>query len=385
MAAGADGHLRSWPAARVAEVTTPTGQLPPRRSRPPTCLDRLPRADRRTSASPTLPHFSEPPGRFSTAGTSGLPGFVRLNFGCPPGRLEAALARINPRRSELIWRNNWLAARILCMSTSSPEVSVSAHRPISPRPSTASTAGHGATHPAADPHRRPGPRRLAAGPARKLTRQRRSSLPRRGSKAIAGFYSFLYLSRSAATGCCSPTTSPTACSATPSCWTPCAASCGSSPAMSGGRPVSVTTTSCTGLCDQGPAMLVNGRAIRPAQPPAHQRDRRADPPATPLELWPARVLPDRRQHPPPRRPAQPRHAPAPPAGRRGPRARGWLAEMQASNLRGRAARFRHRRQMGQRQAPQASQGHRLQRRRGRARHLQGPRAPPAACRPVFEA
>ena len=38
---------------------------------------------------------------FETAGVGlsdgkdfGLPGFVRLNFGCPPGRLEAALARI---------------------------------------------------------------------------------------------------------------------------------------------------------------------------------------------------------------------------------------------------------------------------------------------------
>ena len=45
--------------------------------------------------------LEERPAFFEAAGVGlsdgkdfGLPGFVRLNFGCPPARLEAALARI---------------------------------------------------------------------------------------------------------------------------------------------------------------------------------------------------------------------------------------------------------------------------------------------------
>ena len=54
--------------------------------------------------------------------------------------------------------------------------------------------------------------------------------------------------------------------------------------------VSVDTTSCTGMCDQGPALLVNGRAI------AHLSEERIDRIAelirarTPLEAWPAQLF-----------------------------------------------------------------------------------------------
>jgi (2Fe-2S) ferredoxin len=51
--------------------------------------------------------------------------------------------------------------------------------------------------------------------------------------------------------------------------------------------VSVTTTSCTGLCDQGPAMLVNGRAIGQL---SHRRINEIAElirQQRPLELWPA--------------------------------------------------------------------------------------------------
>jgi [NiFe] hydrogenase diaphorase moiety large subunit len=44
------------------------------------------------------------------------------------------------------------------------------------------------------------------------------------------------------------------------------------------------TTSCTGMCDQGPAMLVNNRVHHPADAAAHQRDLRADP--QPTCRWP---------------------------------------------------------------------------------------------------
>ena len=63
--------------------------------------------------------------------------------------------------------------------------------------------------------------------------------------------------------------------------------------------VSVATTSCTGLCDQGPAMLVNGRAIGQLNHPAHQRDRRTHPPAKAARSMAGGLLPHRRQRPPP--------------------------------------------------------------------------------------
>ena len=100
--------------------------------------------------------------------------------------------------------------------------------------------------------------------------------------------------------------------------------------------VSVTTTSCTGLCDQGPAMLVNGQAI------GQLNHRRINEIAEmirqqrPLELWPAEFF----QVDDNIRlkgallglemaPGEALKA----AIARGPE--GWLAEMQASNLRGR--------------------------------------------------
>ena len=100
--------------------------------------------------------------------------------------------------------------------------------------------------------------------------------------------------------------------------------------------VSVTTTSCTGLCDQGPAMLVNGQVI------GQLNHRRINEIAElirqqrPLALWPAeyfRVDDNIR-----RRDAlldldMPPGAALAAAIARG-RA-GWLTEMQASNLRGR--------------------------------------------------
>ena len=100
--------------------------------------------------------------------------------------------------------------------------------------------------------------------------------------------------------------------------------------------VSVTTTSCTGLCDQGPAMLVNGRAI------GQLSHRRINEIAElirlqrPLELWPAEYfqIDDNIR----RRDAllgldMPPGAALQAAVVRG--RDGWLAEMQASNLRGR--------------------------------------------------
>jgi [NiFe] hydrogenase diaphorase moiety large subunit len=100
--------------------------------------------------------------------------------------------------------------------------------------------------------------------------------------------------------------------------------------------VSVTTTSCTGLCDQGPAMLVNGRAI------GQLNHRRINEIAElirqqrPLDLWPAEYfrIDDNIR----RRDAlldldMPPGAALTAAIARG--RDGWLAEMQASNLRGR--------------------------------------------------
>ena len=100
--------------------------------------------------------------------------------------------------------------------------------------------------------------------------------------------------------------------------------------------VSVTTTSCTGLCDQGPAMLVNGRAIGQL---SHRRineiaelirQQRA------LDLWPAEYfqIDDNIR----RRDALLNLDMPPGAALQAAVARGrdgWLAEMQASNLRGR--------------------------------------------------
>jgi len=100
--------------------------------------------------------------------------------------------------------------------------------------------------------------------------------------------------------------------------------------------VSVTTTSCTGLCDQGPAMLVNGRAIGQL---GHRRINEIAElirQQRPLDLWPAEYfqIDDNIR----RRDAllgldMPAGAALQAAVARG--RDGWLAEMQASNLRGR--------------------------------------------------
>jgi [NiFe] hydrogenase diaphorase moiety large subunit len=102
--------------------------------------------------------------------------------------------------------------------------------------------------------------------------------------------------------------------------------------------VSITTTSCTGLCDQGPAMLVNGRAI------GQLNHRRINEIAElirqqrPLDLWPAEYFQRRRQHSALKgRPPRPRHAARRSPGRRHrpwPAKAGW-PKCSASNLRGR--------------------------------------------------
>ncbi len=100
--------------------------------------------------------------------------------------------------------------------------------------------------------------------------------------------------------------------------------------------VSVATTSCTGLCDQGPAMLVNGRAI------GQLTHRRINEIAElirqqrPLDLWPAEYfrIDDNIR----RTDALLELDMAPGAALRAAIARGrdgWLDEMRASKLRGR--------------------------------------------------
>ena len=70
------------------------------------------------------------------------------------------------------------------------------------------------------------------------------------------------------------------------------------------RAVSVDLTSCTGMCDQGPALLVNNRAI--TRLTARRVDEICDlvRGGVPLAEWPADHFPRRRQHPPRRRPAR---------------------------------------------------------------------------------
>ncbi|MDD3352164.1 NAD(P)H-dependent oxidoreductase subunit E [Zoogloea sp.] len=100
--------------------------------------------------------------------------------------------------------------------------------------------------------------------------------------------------------------------------------------------VSITTTSCTGLCDQGPAMLVNGRAI------GQLNHRRINEIAElirqqrPLDLWPAGYF---RVDDNIRRKDALLNLEMTPGMALGAAIRqgrdGWLAGMQASNLRGR--------------------------------------------------
>jgi [NiFe] hydrogenase diaphorase moiety large subunit len=94
--------------------------------------------------------------------------------------------------------------------------------------------------------------------------------------------------RAAPTTSCSATTSRTGCSATVSCCITCA----TSSSVSIGQPradgrVTVGVTSCTGMCDQGPAALVNGYALTSLDKP--RLDRIAalvNQLKTPLSEWP---------------------------------------------------------------------------------------------------
>ncbi len=54
--------------------------------------------------------------------------------------------------------------------------------------------------------------------------------------------------------------------------------------------VSVDTTSCTGLCDQGPAILVNGRAIAHVTPQRLERIAKLILAQTPVEAWPEELF-----------------------------------------------------------------------------------------------
>ncbi len=54
--------------------------------------------------------------------------------------------------------------------------------------------------------------------------------------------------------------------------------------------VSVDTTSCTGLCDQGPAVLVNGRAIPNITPERLDRIAELILAQTPMDAWPAELF-----------------------------------------------------------------------------------------------
>ena len=142
--------------------------------------------------------------------------------------------------------------------------------------------------------------------------------------------------------------------------------------------VSVDTTSCTGLCDQGPAILVNGLAITRLTRAARGRDLRPDPRIGSPGGVAGRVLPRRRQHPAARRAA--RHAVASGSGHRG--GAGARTRGARRGDEGLAASRARRRRVSRR--PQvaglprgAGQGalRGVQCRRGRAGQFQGPRSP----------
>jgi NADH:ubiquinone oxidoreductase subunit E len=148
--------------------------------------------------------------------------------------------------------------------------------------------------------------------------------------------------------------------------------------------VSIGTTSCTGLCDQGPAMLVNDRAIgrlTPARIGAITSLIRGGVPRRPVARQPLRhPRPRRATRSPPRHPAgagrghRRRDRPRPGRHHRGGLARG--------PARSRRRRLRSRTEVGGVcGGPRAHALHRVQRRRGRARHVQGPRPPLGLHRP----
>ena len=100
--------------------------------------------------------------------------------------------------------------------------------------------------------------------------------------------------------------------------------------------VSIATTSCTGLCDQGPALLVNGRAIGQLDHRRINAIAELIRQQTPLERWPAEFF--RITHNIRRRDALLNLDMAPGAALSAVLAlgrEGWLTEMEASRLRGR--------------------------------------------------
>ena len=137
--------------------------------------------------------------------------------------------------------------------------------------------------------------------------------------------------------------------------------------------VSVDKTSCIGMGDQGPSILVNGVAITGMDETRVDFHRRTDPRTGSARGVAARIFRRRRQYPPARRVAE-QSAEA----WRGaaPRGRGWRRGAAGGGERGQSARSRRRRlrhgaQMGvlPRRARARGPRRRLQRRRGRARHF----------------
>lgn len=68
--------------------------------------------------------------------------------------------------------------------------------------------------------------------------------------------------------------------------------------------VSVDLTSCTGMCDEGPALLVNNRPITRLTVRPRRRDLRSGPQRRSTCRVASRLFPRRGQHPPRRRPAR---------------------------------------------------------------------------------
>ena len=105
-------------------------------------------------------------------------------------------------------------------------------------------------------------------------------------RAAIAFYSFLHDRRAAISTSCTRTISPTGCWAT-SAWWACSPSAWVrlDETRANGR-VTVGLTACTGMCDQGPAMLVDGQAVTALTP--QRVDRIADlvEQGVPLTRWP---------------------------------------------------------------------------------------------------
>ena len=173
--------------------------------------------------------------------------------------------------------------------------------------------------------------------------------------------------------------------------------------------VSVGRTSCTGMCDQGPALLVNGRAIPALTDERVASIARLDPRAGAGRRVAGGVLRRAGQRAPRRHPARPhglKPGDADPGGtaardaglvrarserallarglrrRRAGPDRDARGDQALEPARPRRRRLHHRHQVGglpARDGPRALRG--LQRRRRRARHVQGSRAAHQPCRP----